>query len=322
MRSFIIFVLFALALAHPPRLVEVAKAVNARKTTWIANEAIPTRDYSQYLGIIKTGVKAPVKNIEVRNDLPKEFDAAEEWPECPSLKEIRDQSTCGSCWAFGAAEAATDRLCIASEGKIQARLSDEDLLTCCSNCGLGCNGGDPEAAWYFMVRYGISTGGENGSTEWCKAYSFPKCEHHGCTGPYPECGATQPTPECIKKCQEGYPIPYEQDKHFFKSVYSIPKSVREIKTELMNFGPIEVGFTVYEDFLTYKSGIYQHVEGKPLGGHAVKLVGWGVEDGIEYWKVANSWNETWGEDGFFRIILGKNECEIEEHGVTAMPDLE
>ena len=90
----------------------------------------------------------------------------------------------------------------------------------------------------------------------------------------------------------------------------------------MTNGPIEVAFSVYEDFMTYKSGIYQHVEGGYLGGHAVKLVGWGVEDGVEYWKVANSWNETWGEDGFFRIILGKNECEIEEHGVTAMPDLE
>ena len=74
--------------------------------------------------------------------------------------------------------------------------------------------------------------------------------------------------------------------------------------------------------MTYKSGIYQHVEGKALGGHAVKLVGWGVEDGVEYWKIANSWNETWGEDGYFRIIAGKNECEIEEHGVTAMPDIE
>ena len=63
MRSFVIFAILAIALAHPPRLVEVAKAVNARKTTWTANEAIPTRDYTQYLGIIKTGVKAPVKNI-------------------------------------------------------------------------------------------------------------------------------------------------------------------------------------------------------------------------------------------------------------------
>ena len=89
----------------------------------------------------------------------------------------------------------------------------------------------------------------------------------------------------------------------------------------MKNGPIEVTFSVYEDFLTYKSGIYQHVEGEKLGGHAVKLLGWGVENGVEYWKLANSWNETWGEDGFFRIVLGKNECGIEGFNVSAHPVL-
>ena len=53
MRSFVIFILFSLVIAHPPRLVEIAKAVNAMKTTWIANEEIPTRDFTQYLGALK-----------------------------------------------------------------------------------------------------------------------------------------------------------------------------------------------------------------------------------------------------------------------------
>lgn len=321
MRSFVIFAIFALALAHPPRLVEVAKAVNSRKTTWLANEAIPTRDYTKFLGALKSDVRLPEKDIQVRADLPKEFDPAKEWPECPSLKEIRDQSVCGSCWAFGAAEAATDRLCIASKGKIVDRLSDEDLLTCCESCGFGCNGGYPSAAWMWFSRDGVVTGGENGSKDWCTAYAFPKCAHHGAVGPYPDCGETQPTPECVTKCQEGYPVEYEKDKHFFDTAYSIPRDVDKIKTELMTNGPIEVAFDVYEDFMTYKSGIYQHVEGEYLGGHAVKLVGWGVEDGVEYWKIANSWNETWGEEGYFRIIAGKDECGIESRGVAGIPKL-
>ena len=316
MRSAIIFAILAIALAHPPRLVEVAKKVNSLHTTWIANEAIPTRDYTQYIGALE-GKTLPVKNIAVRKDLPESFDAAENWPECPSLKEIRDQSVCGSCWAFGAAEAATDRLCIATKGANQDRLSAEDLLTCCDGCGFGCNGGFPAAAWSWFHQTGVTTGGEYGTTNWCNAYAFPKCEHHS-TGKYPPCGETQPTPKCVKECQEGYPVEYAKDKHMFQEGYSV-YGIKEIKTELMTNGPMEVAFDVYEDFMTYKSGIYQHVTGANLGGHAVKLVGWGVENGVEYWKIANSWNEDWGENGYFRIKMG--ECGIEGQVTCGLPQL-
>ncbi len=53
----------------------------------------------------------------------------------------------------------------------------------------------------------------------------------------------------------------------------------------MKNGPVQTAFTVYEDFPTYKSGVYKHVSGSALGGHAVKMVGWGVEDGTPYWLV-------------------------------------
>jgi cathepsin B len=59
-------------------------------------------------------MKLPEKNIIPMNGLPENFDSREQWPGCESIREVRDQSTCGSCWAFGAAEAMSDRLCIAS----------------------------------------------------------------------------------------------------------------------------------------------------------------------------------------------------------------
>ena len=218
-------------------------------------------------------------------------------------------------------EAATDRLCIATKGANQDRLSEQDLLSCCDSCGFGCEGGFPTTAWHWFLTKGVTTGDEHGSSKWCKAYSFPRCEHHGCTGPYPECGETQPTPECVEKCREGYPKTYEEDKHFFYELYSVGDKVEAIKTELMTNGPMEVAFDVYEDFMTYKSGVYQHVTGEKVGGHAVKLLGWGVENGVEYWKIANSWNETWGEEGYFRIIMGKDECGIESSNVAGLPML-
>ena len=65
----------------------------------------------------------------------------------------------------------------------------------------------------------------------------------------------------------------------------------------MTNGPVEVAFTVYSDFEQYTGGVYQHVSGDELGGHAVKILGWGVDNTtgspVPYWLVANSWNNDW-----------------------------
>lgn len=65
----------------------------------------------------------------------------------------------------------------------------------------------------------------------------------------------------------------------------------------MRNGPVQTAFNVYEDFLSYKSGVYSHVTGSPVGGHAVKIIGWGVDKDTQlpYWLIANSWNTDWAE---------------------------
>jgi len=89
----------------------------------------------------------------------------------------------------------------------------------------------------------------------------------------------------------------------------------------MTNGPVEASFDVYEDFLAYKTGVYQHTTGSYLGGHAIKVLGWGVENNTPYWLVANSWNEGWGDKGFFKILRGDNECGIEGGMVAGLPKL-
>ena len=64
-------------------------------------------------------------------------------------------------------------------------------------------------------------------------------------------------------------------------------------------GPLVTTLSVYEDFPLYSSGIYKHVTGKSLGGHAVSIVGF--DDATRSFVVRNSWGEDWGEKGFVRI---------------------
>eukprot|EP00854_Cymbomonas_tetramitiformis_P018488 gene18488-22065_t len=87
---------------------------------------------------------------------------------------------------------------------------------------------------------------------------------------------------------------------------------QNIMQDIYTYGPVTGAFSVYSDFPTYKSGVYTKTPGSSmLGGHAIKIMGWGVENGVDYWLVANSWNEQWGDGGTFKIKRGVDECGIE-----------
>lgn len=241
-------------------------------------------------------------------EIPESFDSAEHWPNCPSLREIRDQSSCGSCWAIAAAAAITDRYCTVLN-QSDMRISTASLLSCCFVCGLGCNGGWPAAAWMWWVWIGLAT-------ESCQPYPFAPCSHHSISDRYPACPSEiYPTPTCNVTCKDQT---QEFALHNGAKSYSL-SGEEEYQRELMTNGPFEVALTVYDDFLTYKSGVYSYTTGDQLGGHAVKLVGWGVLDGVPYWKIANSWNDDWGDNGYILIKRGNNECGIEESGVAGIP---
>jgi len=307
---------------------QIIDYVNSKQTTWKAGhnfgKYMTLKHIAGLCGALKddnTNSALPTfkfKSNELK-DLPDNFDARAKWGSiCPSTKEVRDQGSCGSCWAFGASEAMTDRICIASNGELHVHISAEDLATCCSSCGYGCNGGFPAAAWQYFQNTGIVTGGNYDSKQGCQPYLIPSCDHHVAHSKNP-CKGELPTPKCEKTCREGYNATFSHDKHFGSSSYNVDSDQNQIMKEIYTNGPVEAAFTVFSDFPNYKSGVYQHTTGDMLGGHAIKILGWGVEDGTPYWLVANSWNTHWGLGGFFKILRGSDHCGIESGVVAGVP---
>ena len=156
--------------------------------------------------------------------------------------------------------------------------------------------------------------------EKCQPYFLPPCSHNDDESTYSKCPSTTNAPSCVKDCSDGNGADYNSDISKGSSVYSI-EGEENIMQEIYEVGPVQATFDVYEDFLTYKSGVFQHVTGYMLGGHAIKIIGWGVEDGVKYWLCANSWNEGWGDNGFFKILRGNNECGIENNINAGVPIL-
>jgi cathepsin B len=215
-------------------------------------------------------------NLESVEAVPAAFDSREEWGAiCPF--DIKDQGQCGSCWAFGAVESLEDRICIHSNGSFQADLSEQHLVAC-DWVGMGCQGGWPLSAFGYMAIFGLPT-------EECQPY------HAGESGSAWGCSST---------CEDSNT---EFKKYRCKTPW-LNFSNSGIKNEIKARGPVEGTMMVYEDFINYHGGIYKHVTGSLLGGHAIKMLGWGEEEGVKYWIAANSWSTSWGEEGYFRIEEG------------------
>ena len=244
----------------------------------------------------RSAEKQPARRVRIAEKIPAQFDSREEWPMC-NIKAIRNQGSCGSCWAFGAAEAFSDRLCIARNASAPITLSPGYMVSCYKNL-FGCDGGYVDIVHEDMRDYGTVL-------ESCMPY-------HGAST------------ECIKDVCADKKTPIEfykmREVHDVFVPFNTELNVRAIQTEIMTSGPVETAFWVFGDFMHYGGGIYTRTPGSALeGGHAVKIIGWGEENGVPYWTVANSWGESWGEGGFFRIRRGTNECDIEGDVAAGTP---
>jgi len=156
----------------------IAKEVNANDWGWKADESsqflgITHEDAQNMLGAIVDEhfvVHTPFKTYYDEIVAPDSFDSRTQWPKCTSISTIRDQSNCGSCWAFGTTEAFNDRVCISSGGTVGPLLSTADTVGCCNllSCfSMGCNGGQIATPWNFFHKTGVVTGGMNGDKSTC-----------------------------------------------------------------------------------------------------------------------------------------------------------
>jgi len=302
----------------------------------------PTAEELAGMDIETVPADAPHPSGLTAEDIPTDFDARTGFPGCEKvIGDIRDQSMCGCCWAFGTAEAASDRLCISSKGKYAVPLSSTDV--CFNSNPDGCNGGSPDAAWSWIKENGVVSGkqqefkaGTKGSdpdpfagSSTCSDFPLPHCHHHGPIrdDPFPSEGSagcpSQKSPAGPKECDSGSSLKYASDKYTFTgSVKRVGQNETYLQSEIMTNGPVTVAFTVYSDFENYAGGVYVHTTGKMAGGHAVKLMGWGTDSGTDYWLVANSWNPYWGEKGAFRIKRGeKFDCGMAESAVASSGDV-
>lgn len=265
---------------------EFVKIFNSRGHSWTATEY--GDDVPMYLGAtLNYNLDLPVMTHAPLN-LPDNFDSRQKWPQCKTISEIYDQGPCGSCFLFGSLNTASDRTCI--HAGVQVRLAEQE-----GNCVQNhvCDGGDPMQVLEFWINKGVVT--KN-----CKKYNIPELEKN----------------QCIKQCDNSS-LDYNSDKHFGKSAYRLEGS--DLQAELFKNGPVQAAFTVYEDFQQYNGGIYEHKYGDKKADHSVRVVGYGVENGKEYWLAANSWGTVFGENGFFRIKRYQQELGFENYLMSALP---
>lgn len=240
--------------------------------------------------------------------LPHSFDARNKWPGL--IGGVQDQGWCGSSWALSTISVASDRFAVMSQGLEKVQLSAQHLLECNNRGQRACRGGHLDRAWLFLRKYGVVD-------EAC----YPYTAGYGSKG----CRLPKRSNLLTARCKP----PSHPQTVLRRDLYRVGPSYRlgsekDIMYEIMESGPVQATMKVYQDFFLYQSGVYHHSGNGPSGYHSVRIIGWGEDvtqrERVKFWLVANSWGTQWGENGYFRIRRGVNECEIEDLVLAALAE--
>ncbi|XP_041862278.1 procathepsin L [Melanotaenia boesemani] len=201
------------------------------------------------------------------------------------VTEVKDQGYCGSCWAFSTTGAIEGQLSKRTGQLIS--LSEQNLVDCSRPYGThGCNGAWMANAYDYVVGNGLQA---------TDTYPYTSLD-------------TQP---CFYDSRLA--VAHIKDYRF------IPKGDEQALADAVaTVGPITVAIDAdHSSFLFYSSGIYDEPNCDPNHlSHAVLLVGYGSDDGQDYWIIKNSWGTSWGEGGYMRLTRnGKNTCGIASYAL-------
>ncbi len=208
-----------------------------------------------------------------------------DWTTKGAVTGVKDQGQCGSCWAFGTIGDIEGTHFLA--GNDLTSLSEQQIVSCDTKYGdMGCNGGLPEQAFKYVMGVGGVV----------KESEYKYTSGRGSTG------------SCSKK-KEGLAKSANIDS--FVQVSKSKKGEAGIVDALTKSGPVVIGIDA-EPMQDYYSGIDNPSCGSSAYDldHAVVIVGYGTENGQDYWKIKNSWATSWGEDGYYRIVRGVNKCGV------------
>jgi len=214
--------------------------------------------------------KVPFPNI---TDVADSVD----WVAKGAVTKVKNQQRCGSCWAFSTTGSLEGAYFVAS-GKLES-LSEEDLVQCDHNGDQGCKGGLMDNAFSWISQHGI-----------CSEDSYPYTSGGGVTG------------TCKKSCTPSVTLTGHTD---------VPSKDEKALKAAVSKQPVSVAIEADKSaFQLYAGGVLDNPACGTQLDHGVLVVGYGTDDGKDYWKVKNSWGATWGEKGYLRMVRNKNQCGI------------
>ncbi|XP_075937312.1 cathepsin S, ortholog2, tandem duplicate 1 [Anarhichas minor] len=212
-------------------------------------------------------------------DVPDTMD----WRTKGCVTSVKNQGSCGSCWAFSAVGALEGQLA-KTTGKL-VDLSPQNLVDCSSKYGNhGCNGGLMHHAFQYVI--------DNQGIDSDASYPYRGKQSQQCLYKAAYRAANCSSYSFLPQGDEG-----------------------ALKEAIATIGPISVGIDATRPtFVFYRSGVYDDASCSQTVNHGVLVVGYGTLKEGDYWLVKNSWNTTFGDQGYIRMARNKrNQCGIAEY---------